>query len=540
MKYSAIMLLLIISFNCAKSQVGIHLAFRDVLRNNQLTVKDSVNNSFTDFSIDFDSSVLFYKANYVGNKIKFAILPIGLTSQFNSNYPTTNNDGSLQPIAGIQYQLTAGFKIVTKNIHLQFYPELNINHSKSFDEFPSKYDNFIWGRYYKFLNQTDIPENFNSKDKNQFYLGQSEIGYSNKTIGFGISSKNIWWGPGRKNSLVMTYSAPGFLHYYFKSTKPINTRIGSFEWQVIGGQLKGSRIIPSDTNRVFNGRYLYAAKKDNDRYMTGLLATWQPKWIKDLFLGISSVSYMYSNDINSIFDVLPLDIFFESEMKQKNMKASMGSMFMRYVIPKENTEIYFEYGRSDKPVNPINAIFDKNHPKGFVFGLQKMFALKRKSEYLKLGMEFSQLQLNNAILLMDSLNRSWYADSYVRHGYTNVGQTVGASIGPGSNSQTFDIEWIKGFKKVGLSFERVVRNNDFYYYAFQPSLDYNRHWIELTTTLNVQWDFRKFYFSTGLGLSRSLNYQWYLINPSSSPDSYFKGGWDVLNFKGFINCYYRL
>ena len=50
----------------------------------------------------------------------------------------------------------------------------------------------------------------------------------------------MWWGPGTRNSLIMSNNAPGFLHFTLNTKKPIETFIGSFEGQIISGKLEGS------------------------------------------------------------------------------------------------------------------------------------------------------------------------------------------------------------------------------------------------------------------------------------------------------------
>lgn len=42
----------------------------------------------------------------------------------------------------------------------------------------------------------------------------------------------------------------------------------------------------------------------------------------------------------------------------------------------------------------------------------------------------------------------WYTHSQVLDGYTNRGQVLGAGIGPGSNLQSLDINWVKGLKRL--------------------------------------------------------------------------------------------
>ncbi|WP_163277304.1 capsule assembly Wzi family protein, partial [Enterobacter hormaechei] len=67
--------------------------------------------------------------------------------------------------------------------------------------------------------------------------GQSSFRLNYKVLSVGISSENLWWGPGIYNSLLMSNNAPGFWHLTFNSRKPLKTPIGDFEWQLIGGKL---------------------------------------------------------------------------------------------------------------------------------------------------------------------------------------------------------------------------------------------------------------------------------------------------------------
>jgi hypothetical protein len=172
--------------------------------------------------------------------------------------------------------------------------------------------------------------------------------------------------------------------------------------------------------------------------------------------------------------------------------------------------------------------------------LRKLFPLRQKGTFIQFASELTQLQLNDATLLLDSNSTSWYTHTYIRQGYSNQGQSLGAGIGPGSNSQRLEVAWLRGFNKIGMVFERVVRNNDFYYYAYVPSGDFNRHWIDLSTTFVGQWQLKKIMIAANLGLIRSLNYEWFSMPPDQNSGSYFKGGWDVLNFHGQISIRYRL
>jgi len=90
--------------------------------------------------------------------------------------------------------------------------------------------------------------------------------------------------------------------------------------------------------------------------------------------------------------------------------------------------------------------------------------------------------------------------------------------------------------KIGVQFERVVHNNDFYYYSFANPPDVTRHWIDLSSTFHADWRYKRFLFSTEMGVIRSLNYEWWVIPYSG----YFENGYDFLNFHGKISFSYRL
>ena len=61
---------------------------------------------------------------------------------------------------------------------------------------------------------------------------------------------------------------------------------------------------------------------------------------------------------------------------------------------------------------------------------------------------------------------SWYEHVWVYDGYTNKGEVLGSSIGPGSNSHYFSLNRIRNQEKIGLGLEIIDNDNDFYHEAF--------------------------------------------------------------------------
>jgi hypothetical protein len=327
-------------------------------------------------------------------------------------------------------------------------------------------------------------------------------------VAIGVSTENLWWGPGTRNALIMSNNAPGFPHITLNTTSPVRTPIGSFEGQVISGMLKGSGILP-DTNRMYSNERLYVRKSDDKRYLNGMILTWQPKWINGLFLGFSRVFYVNKDDVKSTLTgyVPVLTSFFKKDTPNEDNlnRDQVLSVFMRLISKEGRGELYAEYGRNDHAQDLRDLLLEPEHIRAYTIGFKKLVTTKGGRD-LELMAELTQMQLTATSALR--AGGSWYVHHRVPHGYTNRGQVIGAGIGPGSNSQTIGLSWIKGIDKLGVMFERVVRDNDFYYDVFIPRQLFTAHWVDLSMNINKSWTRNRFIYVANLSLIRSLNYQW--------------------------------
>lgn len=455
------------------------------------------------------SSLLFEN-----KKTLVRLLPFQLTQQFNSHNAYGLNDGSMIPAAGYQVQFSAGLFARLGPLSVQLRPEVVYAQNAFFSTFPTQYSDTLWrSYYYTVLNKIDAPERFGNAAYFKLFPGQSSIRLNLKKLSFGLSTENLWWGSGIRNSLMMTNNAPGFPHLTLNTTTPLLSPIGSFEGQLISGFLKSSGILPPDTSRTFNGQKLYIAKPQSDRYMNGMVLTWQPKWTKGLFLGFSRVFYLYRTDVqHSLSGYLPvISHLFKGSGSQANTEDALKrdqifSFFFRLLLPKEKAEVYAEFGRNDHPGDSRDLLMEPEHSRAYVIGFRKLFETSKKDSRFELMVEQTNLQIPATIMFRPQ--ESWYAHYQVRDGYTNLGQVVGAGIGPGGNSQTIGLNWLKGINKTGLLLERVIHNNDFYYDAFVPEHTYTRHWVDLSVGLNKSWQEKNFVYDASFTWVRSLNYEW--------------------------------
>jgi hypothetical protein len=445
-------------------------------------------------------------------KLNISMLPLSLQTQFNSDHPYGWNDGPMIPAKGLQTVMSLGFFAQYGPLTVQFRPELLIAQNPSFSTFnPNQYD-VIFARYYDIYNNIDLPARFGTTSYNKIYWGQSSVRLNYKSMSFGISTENLWWGPGIRNSLLMSNTAPGFAHLTLNTVKPIKTPIGTFEGQLIAGKLENSGFPPLEPDHYYYGTDLYVPKLDDWRYLAGVIVTWQPKWVPGLFLGFDQSSQTYERDLSGIKDYFPLFSWFKKSSAPDNAinkQDQLSSVFMRWLWPQEHAEIYFEYGQYDNSKDLEQQLLSPNDERAYIFGVRKIVPFNRaRNENIMIGIEATQLQGNSAANLESG--QEWYVSQNVRQGYTNRGEALGAGIGPGGNLQSLDVSWIKGLKKIGLQIERYAHNNDFYYYAFYDSKDYTRHWVDLSMAANFEWNYKNFIFNGKLQGIKSLDYQWAL------------------------------
>lgn len=438
------------------------------------------------------------------------LLPVALRQQYNTHHPYGRNDGSMIPAKGYQGQLSFGFLFRKGIISLQLRPEIVYAHNDPFPGFAPDQSDEVWRSYYNtILNVIDAPSRFGSRSYAKLFPGQSAFRINYRKLSLGLSTENLWWGPGIRNALIMSDNAPGFPHLTFNSSQPLTSGIGSFEWQLVSGKLTGSGFFP-DTSRMINGDPLYRPKQeDADRYLNGIVFTWRPKWTKTLFVGFSRVYYQYVSDVSPTLDgYLPvLGKLFKGSLKNDDARKrdQMISFFFRWALPKEKAEFYGEFGRNDHAQNAQDFLVEPEHSRAYIIGFSKWFEGKKKD--VQLFGEITNLQKPSTLLLR--AQESWYAHYQVRHGYTNYGQVIGAGIGPGGASQTIGLQWGPGLERLGATFERVVHNNDFYYNAFAPYQEWQRHWVDLSLNVDKSWLRKNMLYNAGISLVHSINYQWY-------------------------------
>lgn len=454
--------------------------------------------------------------------------------QINSVLPINFNDGNMYPARGWQERYSYGVNLKLLIFDINYQPEkLTVqNLAQEYYAGNTKDGNFMFKYFGMVANQIDNFRQFGYDRIEETTLGQSRAGLKFKFLAAGISNENIWWGPGKRNSLVFTNNAAGFKHYYLKTVEPIKTYIGSFELAGLVGKLDTTKFTEIDQELLNICRPCKVFKNLDEREIDGITINYQPKWIPNFYIGYAYSRQFYRHAINLLGDTVN---FFSKDLP----KQEIGSIFFRFAMPDDHAEFYGEMGMPDETPWPWK-FFKKNVRPGYVFGATKLVPLNFLNSYFNLNLEFTQLQIMDPrkYFYLNYANvggqpTSWYQSTIVKQGYSNNGQLMGASIGPGSNNQSISLSWNKGYNKIGVFIERTSYNNDFYavayispYYGTQISTGeivygyYNRYWVDITQRLEFQiMPIKNLLLSASFTNTHALNYRWIRIEDGSRYDA---------------------
>ncbi|MEI6140229.1 MAG: capsule assembly Wzi family protein [Mariniphaga sp.] len=465
------------------------------------------------------------------------LLPFTIQQQFNTHHPYSLNDGPIIPGRGYQTLISGGFFAKFCLLSIQFRPEFVYAENRNYQGFYTQMSDARWYEYYQVQVFSDLPEKFGDKPYNKFLWGQSSIRLTLGSASIGLSNENLWWGPGMRNSLVMSNTADGFSHYTLNTVKPIRTPIGSFEGQIIAGRLENSGFDVPDVNRTFLGYSIYIPKKNDWRYINAMVLSYQPKWIPGLFIGMTrSFTKFHTEKVSSFRAMYP--VFFPIA-KKSFTSTEVGdqrvSAFVRWLCVAEHAEIYYEFMRESQPNSWRDFMLMPRYSSAYIFGLRKMIPLNRyEGQYIQVNFELTQLEQTNAN--PNDLYRYLYTSQMTHQGYTNNGQLLGAGIGPGSNLQSLSISWVNGLKIIGIQLERFVHNNDFHNIGIK---DLRANWVDVSATGIVEWNWRNLLLSARFENVLSYNYE-HFYRPQN-PDSglFFEPGINQFNFQAQVGVTYR-
>jgi len=393
-------------------------------------------------------------------------IPIAPQFLFVSNtaLPFSQNDGAMWAGRGLSSRTLLGFRLESSRFRLIFAPEIIssansdwiLRHNPPYRAPAIPPDRsgggFVFPFYVASAWSIDQPMRFGDKPIRRFDPGQSTAMWSTSSLQLGVSNENEWWGPGIRNAIVLSNNAPGFPHLFIRTAHPLSTRFGLVESRWLVGGLTESKFFDTvSTNNV--------------RSLASVAATLQTAWDPNLSFGVARSVYSTATGWGQVpwrwLDVLSRTADTGNATPQdpsgKIRKDQLFSLFARWVAPADGLEIYTEWARTQLRLNLHDLLVRPNHTQAYTLGLQ----WRRPAWWggaFRLQTEITQME--QSATFRDLPQESWYMSTRVIQGYTNRGEVIGGSIGPGASSQWLAMDYVRQSWRFGGYLGRIRWNED--------------------------------------------------------------------------------
>jgi hypothetical protein len=418
-----------------------------------------------------------------GDSLRWVVLAPTVDVVHNSTLPFSLNDGDLWAGRGTNWRLAVGAAAAWGPLRLVVAPELTRSENREFQEVDTEQwhrpfiDWSILNRWASPWHQhpfpADEPVRFGEERLQRITLGQSSLWGEGRGVAAGISSENMWWGPGIRDALIMTNNAAGIPHAFVRTARPLRTPVGEFEGRWIVGVLSESDFYDyDDTN--------------DTRSLSAAVVTWRPRWEPDLTVGVARAVFAAADGPGDALGRW-LDVFQPadrpnarpwSDSSYTGGRDQLTSLFARWIFPTQGVEVYGEVGRAERPASLRDLLVDPNHTLGYVLGGQLARPFRAVGGHWRLQAEFTQLEQSPTYRYRPT--HSWYSSRATPQGYTHEGQMIGAGIGPGSSHQWLAADVVAPAWSAGAFVGRWRRNTDAWFLVKFPQ---GTGWCEYDTTV---------------------------------------------------------
>jgi hypothetical protein len=276
---------------------------------------------------------------------------------------------------------------------------------------------------------TDVPQRFGDGAYARVDPGESYVRLDVGPVAVGAGTESQHWGPAVDQPLVLGPNAPGFVHAFAGTSRPLKVGIGRVHGRVVWGRLEQSAWSPAPDSAA-------------DRFMAGLTAVFLPWGLDGLEVGINRFFHIPWNGGPDAGDFIrPLETFLKSGLPGENGEGQGGenqlvSAFARWVLPRAGAEIYGEYARDDHSWNLVDVLVEPDHSAAWMLGGSR--AWRRGGSLLSLRAEWVNAQQSH-LLTVRSQGRL-YRNGTLRQGHTHRGQLLGSPAGFGGGGSVVALE----------------------------------------------------------------------------------------------------
>ena len=414
----------------------------------------------------------------------------------NSSHPDGGNDGAVWQGRGVTAAFDVGATLRWRGLEVSLGPTVAVSQNASFDMAAVAISGM--SQYAYPWRRIDLPQRQGPDAVWTLDPGQSEIAVTWGVARVGFGTRNLRWGPARRNPIVMSRNAPGFPHATLGTSAPIETRIGRLEAEWIWGRLGQTEwadpSLPTD-----------------DRFFTGIVLAYSPSFLDGLSVGftrafqrlVPSGGVPFGDYFGVFQGFLKSGLTTEGNPSGTDVHDQLVSLFARWALPESGFEAYIEWARNDHSWDLADLIQEPEHSRGYTLGFQKVTA-ESTDRLIVLSGEFTTLEASPTFQLRG--RPTFYEHSVVTQGYTHEGQLLGAPVGPGGSAQQLGLDGYERWGGWGLSVQRRVHDNDaFWVWAQANGLSFDRHHVSVDLGARTLYFLENLELDLAPTLTRELN-----------------------------------
>jgi hypothetical protein len=445
--------------------------------------------------------------------LRLEVVPPAALAKLHTGWSDDRNDAALWAGRGLSASLTPGLRARWRWLTVQVAPLVAWQENRAY-RLPAAAvaGQSPWANPFN-GGAIDLPLRMGPRSFATLDPGQSFVRLDAWNLALGLSTENLWWGPGVRNSLLMSNSAAGFPHLFLGTSRPLDAWLGFVEAEVTWGRLSESRWFDGD-------------RANDHRLLESLVLTFEPAAARGLTLGYARV-FVFPTDrvaFHHYFDALWQPLL-KSWLKTSGSDGSspdnqLTSLFFRWAMPEARFELYGEWGRDDHAFGLTDLLMEPGHAQAWLLGLQKLF---------RSGPGWLRVQVEAAHTFeLPAANPTrgtpiFYTHGDERQGYTQRGQMLGAGLGPQGDTQFLALDWLRGARSLGLFVERVLRNERWFHDQVVPVTEKPRHDLAMTYGTRGSWALREWSLSWELGITHRYNRDF--VSPDAGLDAALRVAW---------------
>lgn len=375
------------------------------------------------------------------------------TAVFNSAFPYGTNDGPVWAGRGVTTAFQAGFTARWQTLSLTVAPVLTWAQNASFELVPhesSDVQPYADPRHPELI---DHPQRFGDGVVARLDPGQSTLRADLGPLALGFSSANQVWGPGGEYSLILGTNAPGYVHAFAGTSRPLGVGIGRAHGRFVWGRLEQSEFART-------------APDSSARFTAGLVAVFTPRGVPGLELGAGRFFHVPwpSDGIRARHLLRPIEALAKSafygadslEVPESAASNQLASLHARWVFPESGVELYGEFASEDHRHGLRDFLLEPDHDTSLMLALRKAWR-REDGEIWLLRVE----TVNGEVTHLERGRRQEapYIHYLSRQGHTHRGQILGAPAAYGGAGATVAVDRYHPGGRWSVSWKRTLRES---------------------------------------------------------------------------------